>query len=99
MGKILYLCWKAFIKGNYWLYFGVSLFIGLPFIEGLSIFLDLPYQTGNFHYEAVIIFLSIWFTLLQISESVNMKVNEKLYNFWNIFWGLVGFGIALFLMR
>ena len=99
MGKILYLCWKAFIKGNYWLFFGSSIFIGLPFIEGLSILLGLPYQTGNFNYKAVIVLLSIWFFLLQLTELVNMKVNEKLYDYWNIFWGLIGFDIALFIMR
>jgi hypothetical protein len=90
MRYILYLCWKTFIKGGYWLYFGASLLIGLPFIKGFSMFFESPHK---------IILLSIWFFLLQISELVNMKINEKLYNYWNVFWGLVGFSIALFLMR
>lgn len=90
MGKILYLCWKAFIKGGYWLYFSASLLIGLPFIKGFSMFFELSHK---------IILISIWFFLLQISELVNMKINEKLYNYWNVFWGLVGFSLALFLMQ
>lgn len=99
MGKIIYLCWKTFIKGNYWIYFGVSLLLGFPFIEFLSRVFDLPYKTGYFNYKSVILFLAIWYFLLKISELVNIKINKSVYNYWNIIWGLLGFSIALFLMR
>jgi hypothetical protein len=99
MRYILYLCWKTFIKGGYWLYFGVSLMVGVPFIHLLSMVFDFPFKTGSFHYKSVIILMAFWFFLLQISELVNMKINKRLYNYWNVFWGLVGFNIALFIMR
>lgn len=99
MGKIIYLCWKTFIKGGYWLYFGISLLIGVPFIQCFSIMVDLPYKTGDFNYKSVIILMAFWFFYLQISELVNIKINKRVYNYWNIIWGLLGFSIALLLMR
>jgi hypothetical protein len=99
MGKIIYLCWKTFIKGGYWLYFGISLLIGAPFIQCFSMVFDLPYKTGNFNYKPIIVLLPIWFFLVQMSELLNMKINKRVYDIWNIIWGLLGFSIALFLMR
>lgn len=100
MRYILYLCWKTFIKGGYWIYFGVSFLLGMPFIQWLSVLFNLPFKTGDFHYKPVLLFLALWYFLLQICEIVNMIITRKFnYNSWNVFWGLCGFIIALFLMR
>ena len=100
MFKFLYLCWKSFIKADYWIYFGSSLVLGLPFIQCFSVIFELPFKTGDFNCKAVILLSVIWLFFLQVSELANLKINKKFYyNHWNIYWGLIGFSIALFLMR
>lgn len=100
MGKFLYLCWKSFTKGDYWIYFGASLLLGLPFIEYFSMVFELPYKTGDFNCRPVMLLGFIWLFFLLVSELINHKVNKKFYyNHGNIYWGLIGFSVALFLMR
>lgn len=100
MFKFLYLCWKSFTKGDYWIYFGSSLVLGLPFIQCFSVFFELPFKTGNFNCRQVLLLGLSWLFFLLVSELANMKFNNKFYyNHGNIYWGLIGFSIALFLMR
>jgi hypothetical protein len=98
--KFFSLCLKAFIKTDKWIFFGASLTLGLPFIEYFSMVFDLPFNTGNFDLRQVFVLGFMWFFLVIVAEMVNYKINKK-YNFnvSNLFWGLLGFGVALFLMR
>lgn len=98
--KVISLFWKAFTKGDMWIYFGASLTLGLPFIEYFSMVFDLPYNTGSFDARQVFVLGFMWFFLLIVAEMVNYKINNKFhYNVSNLYWGLLGFGFALFLMR
>jgi hypothetical protein len=100
MIKLFYLCWKSFIKGNYWLYLGVSFFLGFPFIQFFSIIFGLPYKTGDFNFKSVLLLGIFWLFFMQVFQLANCWVNKKkVINYWDVFWSLIGFSIALFLMR
>ena len=98
--KFFGLCWEAFIKSDKWIFFGVSLTLGLPFIECFSKVFELPFKTGSFDARQVILLGFMWFFLLVVSEAINYKINNKQYfKVGNLYWGVLGFGLALFLMR
>jgi hypothetical protein len=57
-------------------------------------------KTGDFNCRQVLLLGFSWLFFLLVSELANFKFNNKFYyNHWNIYWGLIGFSIALFLMR
>lgn len=98
--KILSLFWLAFTKSDLWIYFGVSLTLGLPFIEYFSLVFDLPFRTGEYHAQQAFLLSFMWLFILMIAEMINYKINHKFYfSVGNIFLGLIGFSFALFLMR
>jgi hypothetical protein len=98
--KIVSLFWLVFTKGDLWIYFGTSLVLGLPFIEYFSVVFDLPFRTGSFNYTQVFLLGFMWFFILLIAELINYKMNRKFYySIGNVYFGILGFGLALFLMR
>jgi hypothetical protein len=98
--KFFGLCFKEFIKSDKWIFFGASLILGLPFIEYFSMVFELPFRTGSFDARQVILLLFMWFFLLVIGEAINYKINNKhYYKVGNLYWGILGFSLALFLMR
>jgi len=98
--KFFGLCFKEFIKSDKWIFFGASLILGLPFIEYFSMVFELPFRTGSFDSRQVTLLGFMWFFLLVIGEAINYKINHKhFFKVGNLYWGILGFGLALFLMR
>ena len=98
--KFFSLCLKAFIKTDKWIFFGASLTLGLPFIEYFSMVFEMPFRTGSFDVRQVTLLGFMWFFILAVVEAINYKLNHKYYfKVCNLFWGILGFGLALFLMR
>jgi hypothetical protein len=100
LAKIVSLLWKAFFQSDLWIYFGVSILLGFPFIDIFSFIFNLPSNTGSFNFGQVLLLCWIWFFLIVIVEIVNSKINNKVYfKIGNLYWGLLGFCITMFLMR
>ena len=98
--KIISLLWKAFAKSDLWIYFFASFLLGFPFIDIFSFVFNLPTNTGIFNYGKALLLGIMWFFLLVLIEMVNYKINNKsYYKISNLYWGLLGFSITLFLMR